>query len=69
MRTGDSVADRSGLTGRVVANMDQDEFSPDYPKDQWAYLARGVLVKTDEVGLMHYQSADELKLVLGPSRS
>ena len=63
MRFGDLVVDRSGLTGRVVADLDEDEFCPEYPKDQWSYLAHGVLVETDEVGLMHYQRVVELTLI------
>ena len=60
MRLGDEVVDRGGVKGRVVADIDHDEFSPECPRQQWAYLARGVLVKTNEAGLVHYENADEL---------
>ena len=57
---GDNVVDRGGLKGRVVANIDRDEFSPEYPKSEWANLVRGVLVETDEAGLVHYENPAEL---------
>jgi hypothetical protein len=60
MELGDTVVDRSGLKGRVVANIDRDEFSRECPKSEWAYLAQGIMVLTDEAGLVHYQSAEEL---------
>ncbi len=63
MTLGDKVADRSGLKGRVVANIDRDEFSAEYPKTDWAYLDRGVLVETEEAGLVHYENAEELALI------
>jgi hypothetical protein len=63
MRLGDEVMDRSGLRGRVVANIDRNEFSAECPRAKWEYLMRGVLVETDEAGLVHYESADELTAV------
>ena len=60
MGLGDAVVDRGGLKGRVVANIDRDEFSPEYPRTEWGYLARGILVHTDEAGIVHYESVDEL---------
>jgi hypothetical protein len=60
MKLGDTVFDRSGLKGRVAAIIDQDEFSAECPRNEWAYLTRGILVNTDEAGLVHYDSADDL---------
>jgi hypothetical protein len=60
MGLGDTVADRGGLKGRIVANIDRDEFSPECPKEQWAYLNHGVLVETEEGGLVHYENAEQL---------
>ena len=62
MRVGDTVVDRTGLKGRVVANIDRDEFSPECPKNEWGYLIRGVLVETDDAGLVHYEETNELTL-------
>jgi hypothetical protein len=60
MTLGETVVDRGGLKGRVVANIDQDEFSAECPRSEWAYLAQGIIVMTDEAGLVHYEDADEL---------
>ncbi len=62
MRLGDVVLDRAGLTGQVVANIDCAAFSPEYPESEWAHLARGVLVLTEQGGLVHYQDTGELNL-------
>ena len=62
MRLGDTVIDGAGLRGRVVANIDRDQFSAKCPKNEWAYLTRGVLVDTEEAGLVHYENADALTL-------
>ena len=66
MRLGDTVTDRVGLRGRVVANIDRDEFSAECPKNEWAYLSRGVLVETEEAGLVHYENAEDLTLAGNP---
>jgi len=63
LNLGDNVVDRGGLKGRVVANIDRGEFSPECPKSEWAYLVRGVLVETDEAGLVHYENPAELTAI------
>jgi len=63
VRPGDTVIDRGGLKGRVVANIDRDEFSAECPRGEWAYLTHGILVNTDEAGLVHYETAEELSLI------
>jgi hypothetical protein len=60
---GHTVIDRGGLKGRIVANLDRDEFSPECPKSEWSYLDHGVIVMTAEAGLIHYESTDELTAV------
>ena len=60
MEIGEIVVDRGGLKGRVVANIDREKFSAECPRRDWAYLAHGVIVMTDEAGLVHYENADGL---------
>jgi hypothetical protein len=60
MELGDTVVDHSGLKGRVVANIDRAQFSSECPESEWAYLAHGIIVMTNEAGLVHYESADAL---------
>ena len=66
MRLGDTVSDRAGLKGRVVANIDRNEFGPECPRNEWAYLNRGILVEMEEAGLVHYENAEELTPVGNP---
>lgn len=54
---GDKVlADKSG--GVVVAVIDTEQFSNDYPAG-WVYLGKGMLVETKDVGLIHYPETGE----------
>ncbi|HLX15460.1 MAG TPA: hypothetical protein VKS24_09665 [Bradyrhizobium sp.] len=61
LRIGDHVSDH-GLLGTVVANIEAGEFSADYTAAGWAYLKVGVLVMTDEAGLVHYPDPARLTL-------
>lgn len=63
MRLGDMVIDSSGFKGTIIAHIDAKEFSPEYPRDHWAYLSRGVMVKTEEAGLVHYEEVGDLTVV------
>lgn len=63
MRLGERVMDSGGLAGFVVADIDRDEFSLEYPKREWAYLIQGVLVAMDEAGLVHFENSAELTLI------
>ena len=40
--------------GTVVCSLDTDEFSEQYPKDQWGYLRQGILIHSPRTGLIHY---------------
>lgn len=51
---GDKVRLWNGAEGTVVCSIDTDEFSDEYPRDQWAYLLRGVLIHSTQTGLIHY---------------
>lgn len=62
MKLGDRVTD-GARRGRDVANIDRDEFSADFPKEEWAYLTHGVLVATEEAGIVHSQNTEELSLL------
>ena len=46
-------------------SVDTDEYSADYPKKQWSYLAQGVMINFQILGLIHYSEEDqELELIL-----
>ncbi|NUN24000.1 MAG: hypothetical protein HUU09_11135 [Candidatus Jettenia caeni] len=59
VKVGDKVQLWSGCYGVVVCSMDDDKYTPAYPKEEWDYLKSGVLIKTDKAGLIHYIKADE----------
>jgi predicted deacylase len=61
LRIGDHVADGT-LLGTVVAVIETGEFSADYTAASWAYLKVGVLVMTDEAGLIHYPDPARLTI-------
>jgi hypothetical protein len=45
--------------GIVVCSMDTGEYSTSHPKEEWAYLERGIMVQTDKAGLIHYVDNDQ----------
>lgn len=51
---GDQVQIDGQYKGTIVACMDRDEYSPEHPAAQWAYLRHGVMIETDFAGLVHY---------------
>jgi hypothetical protein len=57
MKIGDRIRIR-GMTGLVVALISEGKFAADYPAEKWAYLEVGLLVDTDEAGLIHYSNLD-----------
>jgi hypothetical protein len=61
---GDQVRLGQSETGVVVCSVDTYEFSEEYPRDEWLGLRRGILVKFEKLGLVHYvDPEDSLKLV------
>jgi hypothetical protein len=63
LRIGDQVSD-GGLLGTVVANIETGEFSVEYTSADWGYLKVGVLVMTDEAGLVHYRDPGRLVVAI-----
>ena len=56
---GDRVRLWDDQYGVVVCSIDTGEFNTDYPKNTWAYLKSGILIKTDDGELFHYDKSDE----------
>lgn len=44
--------------GEVVCSIDTDEYSSQYPRDEWAYLGSGILVLSPQAGLIHYKEPE-----------
>lgn len=55
---GDRVNLGGGMTGVVVAVIDDGAYSSNYPADQWSYLSVGALVESLEGGLVHRLDAE-----------
>jgi hypothetical protein len=53
IRLGDRLRIAPGLEGFVVFSLDTGEFSPEFSNADWAYLGRGIMVRTEEAGLVH----------------
>ncbi|MBV6690176.1 hypothetical protein LN565_16165 [Xanthomonas euvesicatoria pv. euvesicatoria] len=60
---GDFVSLGSDLRGTVVAIIDQADYARGYSECDWSYLGKGVLVLTEDAGLIHEQSNLNLSLI------
>ena len=49
---GDKVRLWSGTVGTVVCSLDTDAFSDEYPRHEWNYLRRGVLIHSIQTGVL-----------------
>lgn len=45
--------------GTVVCSIDGGDYTIEYPKSAWGYLDGGILIKTDNGELFHYDEPDE----------
>ncbi|MFZ2727852.1 MAG: hypothetical protein WAX77_16490 [Methylococcaceae bacterium] len=61
---GDKVELWNGNNGVVVCSIDRDEYSELYSKNDWGYLKEGVLIKSEQAGLIHFVEADEDLILL-----
>ena len=55
---GDSVRLEGGVCGIVVCSLDNNEYSAAFPKSEWSYLGKGILVHSPSLGLIHYERQD-----------
>lgn len=54
VHVGDVVELWPGNQGEIVCSIDNGEYSPEFPEAEWSYLKQGVLVRSDQAGLIHY---------------
>ena len=52
-RIGDRVATEDGLHGRIVVDIDMAQSAEGFDAAAWAYLGTGLMIETDEIGLLH----------------
>ncbi len=55
-RLGDHVRFLNSDEGEIVFSIDTDEYTEAFPKAEWAYLEKGVMVRTVQGALVHYES-------------
>jgi hypothetical protein len=55
---GDKVDLGGAMTGVVVAVIDADFFSDEYPANEWSYLLTGVLIESLEAGLIYREKIE-----------
>jgi hypothetical protein len=58
VKVGDKVRFLNNVTGVVVCSIDTDEYTPEFSKDDWEYLKKGIMIKTEELGLVHFSEGD-----------
>ncbi len=64
VKLGDRVAMGGGMTGVVIGCIDEGEFADPFLTKEWEFLGVGILVKSPEAGVVHYQSpTPDLKLI------
>lgn len=56
---GDQVAIGPSWNGVVVCVIETGMFTTEYPAEDWAGLEKGLMVLTEQVGLIHYEELDE----------
>ena len=54
----DLIAIDTKYRGLVVACIDSDEYSEEYPRNEWSYLLKGIMVDADFGGLVYYQDEE-----------
>lgn len=62
-RLGDRVRITNGDTGMIVASMDTNEFSNEYPAKNYAHLRTGILILTDKGALVRLEEPDHSDLL------
>ena len=68
VRLGDRVELWPGNRGTVVCSIDTSEFSSAYPKKQWSYLGSGILILSEQAGLIHYNELEATTKLLSRSQ-
>lgn len=63
-RLGDVVRIEADCSGIVVCDIDSGQGTAADPIDQWSYLGRGVMIRFDRYGLVHYEDDIEADVVL-----
>ena len=64
IRVGDRIRIAGDDYGLTVVSIDTNEYSPEFPEQEWNYLKKGILIKSEKVGLVHYDEySDDIELL------
>ncbi len=63
VHVGDIVELYDRQPGRVVCVLDGGEFSDDFPRTDWAWLERGLLIRAARDALIHRDDSRGLRLL------
>ncbi len=58
VKVGDHVKLPGNITGIVSCSIDTDEYTAEYARNDWEYLENGIMVNTEELGLIHFREKD-----------
>ncbi len=58
VQVGDRITIKAKYEGKIVAIIDDDQYSEECSKEKWSYLISGLLINTDFGGIVHYQESD-----------
>ena len=61
---GDELELGGEMTGIVVACLDERQFTPEFPESRWGVLKSGVLVNSEQAGIIHYPEPDSHVLLI-----
>lgn len=63
IRIGD-IVEIAGMRGEVVCILDESRATEEFPAAEWAYLKKGLLIETEEIGLVHTEDITvDLRLI------
>jgi hypothetical protein len=62
-RIGDRIKTNDGMSGVVVCNISYDEYTSDDPKEAWSWMGEGIVVLTEEAGLVRYTAFEGLEII------
>ena len=59
IRVGDKIKIADDDLGVIVFSIDTNEYSADFPAQEWSYLKSGIMIRSDKMGLVHYEKYSE----------
>jgi len=61
---GDKVYLDGGITGIVMCSIDDGIYTSEYLESEWEHLKKGVMVFSEQAGLIHYAEKSKAKTII-----